>query len=256
MILIDTSEPEFIRQLIAQSSETVTTPLNQHDIADYMFSSADKRTVQLERKQARELLGDIDNCERELRDYYNSCNKTYLLVEGIISPFRIEGAKRFKEISIRQHHTGQLYAYSVDNSGNIKVESTMSGVSHAQLRSWYLQLDILGISQIHTINEMDTAITIVSMYNNLQKTEHSTLQRYFRPRIQLKDLNPHVQAMMNLSAAYKWGVGEVKAKAIVNEFSNLLNVMIADTDELAKVPGVGIPIAEKILESIRREFND
>lgn len=250
MIFVDTAEPVDIINFIKQSTNVEVGSLNQKSIADYFFIAADGHRVQVNRTQAGELLGNIDSFEDELRRYYNSAEETYAIIEGIISPYKIAGGFMPATISRRPlAPPGSLYAYAVSDKGFIFKERAYN-VSNKMYKSWLMQIDKCGITVFNTINNIDTAATLVAFYDNLQKTEHSTLQRYIKPKIVVKAHNSHVQALVNLSQAYKLDIGEVKAEALIDHFGNLGRVLLAEVDELCEVDGIGKKIAEKLLTVI------
>lgn len=292
MILIDSSEPVELRELIAQSQSISVTALNQSSIADYFFTAIDGHRVQLNRTQAGELLSDIDSFEDELRRYYDSAEETYAIIEGIISPqpLTVFSAKQYysiksgnlsfrqlrhdvkapAEVSIRvidgqaddlplhtKPQANQLFSYKVEqvidkygDSMNLIVSGRSHQISPKLFKAWLLQLDKTGITVFHTINFVDTAASIVAFYENLQKTEHTTLQRYIKPKIHIKSRNPHVQALINLSQPYKLDIGETKAQAIIDYFGNLSNVLMSDVKTLCEVEGIGKTIATKLIDAI------
>jgi hypothetical protein len=250
MILVDTSEPDNIKRYLSQMLPMQVDSLNQKSMADYWFTSVEGRRIQVNRTQAGELLGNIDSFEDELRRYYNSADETFAIVEGIISPYRLTGAKVAMAITTKPiAPPGSLFAYSVTDKGFIYTERVYQ-VSNKMLKAWLLNIDHAGISVIYTINDMDTAATLAAMYENQQKTEHTTLQRYIKPRITIRSHNPHVQALVNLSQAYKLDIGEVKAEALIDYFNNLENILLAEKSELMVVGGIGPTIAQKLKDSL------
>lgn len=253
-IKADTAEPEALIKYIQQSVAVTVTSLNQNSIADYQFTAIDGHSVQVNRTQAGELLGDIDSFEDELRRYYHSADETFAIIEGIISPYKLSTIRTTANISLRaMAPPGSLYAYRVSDTGFIVTERAYD-ISNKMFKAWLLQIDKAGITVYHTINYVDTAAALVAFYTNLQKTEHTTLQRYIKPKIQVRDLNPHVQALINLSQAYKLDIGEVKATAIMEEFGDLFNVMIANGDDLGKVKGIGKKTIDGLFEKIGRDW--
>jgi excinuclease UvrABC nuclease subunit len=251
MIFVDTSEPDDIAEFIAQSVPVTRESLNNKLVADYFFLAADSHRVQVNRTQAGELLGNIDSFEDELRRYYNSAEETYAIIEGIISPYKISNAKMPTELSIRKSAPapGALYAYAVSTKGWIYREQQYH-ISNKMFKAWLYQIDKAGISVVYTINDIDTAASLVAIYENSQKTEHQTLQRYLRPRISVRTHNKHVQALINLSSAYRLNIGEVKAKALIDEFGTLGAILLSDPQELCRVNGIGMGIAEGLLKAI------
>jgi excinuclease UvrABC nuclease subunit len=250
MIFVDTAEPDDIIKFIKQSVPVEVGSLNQKSIADYFFIAADGHRVQVNRTQAGELLGNIDSFEDELRRYYNSAEETYAIIEGVISPYKITGGKMPSAISAKPNAPpGSLYAYSVSDKGFIYKERAYN-VSNKMLKSWLMQIDKCGITVFYTVNYADTAAALVAFYDNLQKTEHSTLQRYIKPHIIVRSHNPHVQALVNLSQAYRLDIGEVKAEALIERFESLGRVLLAEVGELCTVEGIGQKTAEKLLQVI------
>jgi ERCC4-type nuclease len=144
---------------------------------------------------------------------------------------------------------GALYAYAVSTKGWIYSEREFR-ISNKMFKAWLYQIDKAGISVVYTINDIDTAASLVAIYENSQKTEHQTLQRYLRPRITVAGHNVHVQALINLSSAYKLDIGEVKAQALIDEFGTLGAILLSEVDELTRVEGIGKLTAEKLLKAI------
>lgn len=251
MIFIDNAEPEDIINFIKPTIPVEVQSLNQKLMADYFFIAADGHRVQLNRTQAGELLSNIDSFEDELRRYYNNAEETYAIIEGIISPYKIGAAKMPSEISLRKAAPapGALYAYAVSTKGWIYREQQFN-ISNKLFKAWLYQIDKAGISVVYTINDIDTAASLVAIYENSQKPEHTTLQRYLRPRITVRDHNKHVQALINLSSAYRLNIGEVKAQALIDRFGTLGAILLSEPDELCEVEGIGRGIADNLLKAI------
>jgi excinuclease UvrABC nuclease subunit len=220
-------------------------------MADYFFIAADGHKIQCNRTQAGELLSNVDSFEDELRRYYNNADETYAIIEGIISPYKLSNAKMPSDLLLRKTPTlpGALYGYAVSTKGWIYREQQFR-ISNKMFKAWLYQIDKAGISVIYTVNDIDTAASLVAVYENAQKTEHQTLQRYLRPRITVRGHNKHVQALINLSSAYKLNIGEVKAEALINEFGTLGAILLSDVSELCQVEGIGKGIAEGLLKAI------
>lgn len=254
MILIDSAEPKDIVDLISQSVQTAVTSLNLNSMADYRFVGVTGRTQQINRTQAGELLSDIDSFEDELRRYYNSSDDNYVLVEGIISPVRlnIKKIKPFDISILGLAPLGNLFSYSVEKSGFISNERVHK-VSYSMLEAWKYQIDKAGITILWTVNSTYTAKTIVALYQSSQKVEHSTLNRYYRPKIQLKSQNPHIAALMAMSLVYKLGIGEDRATEIIDYFTDLFNVLLCDEKELEQVPSIIRTVVGKLLKAVGRE---
>lgn len=259
-IIVDTAEPEDMIRLLEQSVSVVINNLNQLDMADYYFGGTDSKTRQYCRVQTRELLSNIDSQEQELRDYYYHADENNLIIEGLISPVPLTRRdKSLDAISIRaKGRTDVLFSYSVTLAGYI-YDERVHNVGSAMLDSWLFQLDQAGIGIYYTVNYAATAALLVAHYKSCQKSPdtHSTLQRYTRPRLQLKQHDPFIKALMYLSAAYDIGIGETKATAIREAgYNSLLDIGMSSVAELCRVDGIGKKLASKLLEAIGRSKQD
>lgn len=251
MILIDIAEPAEICNLIKQTVPITIAPLNQASMADYRLSGFDGHSIQVNRTQAGELLSNIDSFEDELRRYYKSADEFYAVIEGIISPYKLSAIRSPQDISLRPlAPPGSLYTYAISDRGYIYDERVYN-VSNKMFKAWLYQIDKAGITVMYTINYVDTAACLVALHENAQKAEHSTLQRYYKPKIRIKPHNPHVVALMALSSAYQLDVGQKKAEALIDYFGTVFNVLIASSGDLQEVEGIGPTIAKKIVNSIQ-----
>jgi len=290
MILADNSEPAELIKLIQQAVPVVVSPLNQMHISDYFFGNYEGKRLQFSRKQAGELLGNIDEAEDQLRDYYEQADENYQIVEGIISPFplatltdkqyyairtgkvawhEIRYTEREREppsgVPTTRDHSPKLGSYSyrvesfTDRMGMTKSALT-SGRSFdapiSLLYVWLHRLTKAGIVTYWTVNWEETARLLMTIYRNEQKPpeEHTTLSRVIRPRIQVKEPEPFLKALMFLSNAYQLQIGEVKAKAITEKFCNILDLATSSVSDICAVEGIGRKIAEKLLSALGREI--
>ena len=260
MILVDEHEPENIARLIRQSVPAVMSPLNRMHRSDYFFGNYDGKTFQFSRKQAVELVGNIDEAESQLTDYYPNADYNFQIVEGWISPLPIKG------IDIRDHSTiktkvasirelGQkLFCYPVQPNGHIEHGHSFSAVNISMLYAWEHRLWMAGIPTIYTINWVETARRLVVIFKNEQKPPeaHNTLQRVIKPRLHIKEPEPLMKALVFLSDAYKIGIGEKRARALCKRYVNLLDLATADVSELASCEEMGVVTAKKLLVALGR----
>lgn len=256
MILVDHSEPEELIALLRQSAPVEVMPLNQTQRSDYYFGGEDGKTRQFGRVQAGELLANIDSMEDELRRYYENADENNQIIEGIITSAPItKRDKRQSAISVRrQSKPNTLFSYKVADNGFIHAEQAWD-VGSAMLYAWLFQLDQAGVRTYYTENYVGTARLLIAIYNSCQKPpeEHTTLQRYFRPRIVIEEQNPFVKALMFLSSAYQLGIGEDKATKMATKYNSIFDIVMAEVDELCEVEGIGKKTAEKLLKSLGRE---
>ena len=262
MLLIDSNEPSNIVKLLQQSCPVTVANLNIAKMSDFWFANYEGKRLQFSRKQAGELVGNIDEAERQLASYYDNADKNYQIVEGIISPDRlkIKGAS----VPVDGHSAGastrdmgaKLYCYKVEPGGYIEKGHSFSAVNDSLLAAWTHRLAEAGITTYYTINWVHTARLLSAIYRNEQKPpeEHSTLQRVVRPRINIKNQDPFMKSLLFLSNAYQLGIGEKKAKALADKFVCLLDIATANVEELMEVEGVGRKMAEKILISMGRDL--
>jgi hypothetical protein len=257
MLSIDSSEPEDIEKLLSQAVEVCRMPLNQQGMSDYYFVGADNKSRQFSRKQAGELLGNIDEAERQIRNYYDSADENFQIVEGVISPVPLlKRAKSFEVVSTRIGKNPRvMFTYKVAPSGYLFGERQWD-CSNALLYSWLFQLAQAGVQTFFTINSIETAQLLASIYRNCQKTEHTTLHRYIRPRVTITPFNPLALSLMSISYAYRVGIGEEKALALTDRFESLLSIAMASPSELTQVPGIGNKLAKSLLGAIGRNLSE
>jgi hypothetical protein len=255
MLLVDIYEPDDILRLAQQSVPAERAELNQNGLSDYIITDVvDGKTRQFSRKQAGELLSDIDEAERQLRNYYDRADENYQLVEGIISPVKLGLVKQKSHRPSVRLSGGKniLYSYSVAGNGYVYGEREHL-VPESLLQAWLFRLQECGIYTIFTTNMVSTATTLAAIHNNCNKPEasHTILNRYIKPRVVIKEYNPLVLALMSLSSVYGIGIGEEKAKNISEKYSNLLDIINTDVVELCKVDGIGKVLANKLLVALR-----
>ena len=241
MIIVDTFEPTTIFKLIKQAlPDSEQRSINKLGMADYLFFDIKGRRIQFERKQWGELLGSISNVEEQLRRQYNQADELNLVVEGVIHPTPY-GLDFYKKAS------GKPYFRKAHSYGGKRRSRT--GL-YSQVTAWFWQLDRSGISVYQTPSESATASLLVAIYQNAQKEEHTTLQRYIKPRIQLKELNPQVKTLMGIEGA---GLGADRAQKLIDRFGTPFDVFMEEAEELAKVDGIGLGIARKLFKAIGKE---
>lgn len=258
MLLIDHSEPSEIIKLLEQSVKVSIENLNQHNLSDYFFTNAGGKRLQFSRKQSGELLGNIDNAERQLRDYYNNADENYQIIEGLITSSSITSQPhKVQAVSVRNlsKSASQLCSYKVSDTGWLHEPHTWN-INSSMLFSWLHRLSKLGIITYWTTTKLDTARLLVAIYKNEQKPEanHTTLSRYIRPRLYIEDQNPFVKALMFLSSAYKLNIGEDKARKIAARYSNVAELLMAAPLELTACEGIGIKMAKKLLNALGMEY--
>jgi hypothetical protein len=243
--------------LLEQSVPVTVLNLNQTLRADYYFGGEDGRTRQFNRVQAGELMSDLDSMEDELRRYYNSADESNQIIEGILSPIPlIRKNKSIQAVSIRRGASKTtLFTYKTTESGFLHGEQAWS-VSRSMFYAWLFRLDEAGIRTYYTVNYVDTAILLSAVYRNCMKpeSEHTTLNRYYRPRIYIKEQDPFIKALMFLSRAYQLDIGEEKAKSLATRYKTLYDINMAEVSELCQCEGIGKTIATKLLKALGREL--
>ena len=231
-------------------------------MSDYWFANYEGKRLQFSRKQAGELVGNIDEAEKQIASYYGNAEENYQIVEGFISPdkLKIKGAA----VPIDGHGFNastrdlgaKLFCYKVEPGGFIEKGHSFSAINDSLLYAWTHRLAKCGVITYHTCNWIGTARLLSAIYRNEQKPpeEHSTLQRVIRPKIHIKEAEPFMKSLLFLSNAYQLGLGEKKANALAYRFCSILDLATADVSELMEVEGVGKKTAEKILLSLGRDI--
>ena len=245
-------------------------PLNQSSRADYYFGGDGNKTLQFCRVQVGELLSDIDSQEDELRRYYNSADITGLIQEGVLSDVPLtKRDKSLEAVSIRmKSRPSTLFSYRVTDSGYLFGEHAHS-VSADLYSAWIYRLSRAGVVVYNTVNYVMTAKFLCAVYHNSQKPpeSHSTLNRYYIPRIMLGEKdedgkrlsiraqNPFIRSLMAMSLVYGMGIGEEKATLLYEAgYKTLYDLSFATVEELVRIKGIWKLTAEKILTGIGVEL--
>ena len=262
MLLADSNEPDSIVKLLLQSCPVTVANLNLANMSDYWFANYEGKRLQFSRKQAGELIGNIDEAERQVASYYDNADYNFQIIEGIISPDSL----RIKKVAVPIDGHGvststrdlgaKLYCYRVEPGGYIEKGHSFSAFNDSLLSAWIHRLAMSGVVTYHTSSWTHTARLLSAIYRNEQKPpeNHSTLQRVVRPRIHIREADPFMKSLLFLSNAYQLGIGEKKAKALADRFVCILDIATASVAELMEVEGVGKKMAEKILISMGREI--
>ena len=215
-LIVDSFEPtKDIIPLLQQSIPVTIYDLNLDGYADYFWTANDLHTIQAERKQNGELLADMDHVEVQLRKQYDKAEENLLIIEGFIiqSP---QGC-----LTLKRSRDGRFFYTDREYRSR-----------YGELLSWLYQLDKSGITVYFTPDLQGTASLLVALYNNSQKEEHTTLNRYLKPKIYLAEHNPQVINLMYLQGA---NLGEERAKALIERFGTLWGVLIQDVEVLQEV---------------------
>jgi len=233
LILIDIHEPTQLELLLSQTTDVSKTNLNGNLMADYYWPAIDGHTIQIERKQAGELLSNLNHCEKQLMKYLPNADETILLIEGVMLP-----------------HVEQTVVYVLTGDSRFFRRSNVYRPRYSMVMAWLWQLDKSGVTIFQTGSLDATAIAISAMYTNSQKEEHTTLKRYIKNQVKPLVPNPFVETLMNIKNA---GIGETKALALIEHFETPFNFVMASEDELCEVAGIGPGIARKIHLALGRK---
>jgi len=241
-ILLDIFEPVEVEYLIAQSVPVTRLSLNSKGIADYLWYAFDNHRIQVERKQINEILGGMDKVEEQLRrELSNGVEETLLLIEGVCEP--IAGLK----IATQVWHKAR--------DKNIMIPGRAYNCSYTGYQAWLSQLDKCGITIVQTFDYTATAMALVALYQNAQKAEHKTLRRYIKDKIYIETFNPHV---LNLMSVEGGGIGEEKAKALIDRYGTFWYCVNQDAEDLAETmvgnKRLGLATARRLLKALGRNI--
>ena len=233
MIYLDVFESPKLEELIAQTTDVVRVPLNEHGYADIYWQGIQGDTHQIENKDISEVLDNKDHVEWQLQKQYGKTTEHILMIRGIVFPTK-DGVSGMRLIHTKR---GPMY-----------VLGHRYHTSYYAYRSWLEGLDKAGIRVVETPDIFSTANNIVAMHSYAQRTEHHTLQGYYRPPIVIAEHNPHVLALMGLSFAYDLKIGELKATTLIERFGTMMGVLNASEKDLTSVKGIGKVMARHLKE--------
>jgi len=260
MLLVDSNEPDEIVKLLKQSCPVAVSNLNLANMSDYFFANCEGKTFQYSRKQAAELLGNIDEAEQQIADYYKSADYNFQIVEGLIDDVPLKDIemkdRTIKRVSTRPQPTIFGYRIKPDRSLEGSAFDTLHTISI--LYAWEHRLMMAGVPTIYVPNWKSTAQYLSAAYHNEQKPpeEHHTLQRIIRPRLHIREAEPFVKALLYLSAAYSLDIGEKRARAIAEQYVNLMDLAMSSVDEIVNsIEGIGKTTAKKLLQAIGKEID-
>lgn len=246
MVFLDIYEPREIEELLAQTVPVTRMTLNHSEVgyADYLFFACDGHRIQVERKQIDEILSDMDGVEEQLRRYIsNGVEETLLLYEGTCEP--IPGVKT------------ACQSWKLSRQGKVMVPSHKYNISYTGLQAWFSQLDKAGITIVHTCHYIGTAHTLIALYNNSQKHEHTTLRRYIKEKITVHPFNEQIITLMGIRGA---NLGEARAKALISRYGTVWYTLSQSTEDLAetlvgeegKEKKLGLVTAKRLHKAIGR----
>jgi len=245
MIFIDTFEPTNIEDILKTTVATTRMTLNHggENIADYLWFACDSHRIQVERKQIDEILSDLDGTEEQLRrELGNDVEETILVYEGTCEP-------------IPQMNKQAVQSWKLGRNGKIMIPSHKYNISYTGLQAWFSQLDKAGITVIHTCHYIGTAMTLVALYNNSQKVEHTTLRRYIKDKITVTPYNEHVINLMSIKGA---NLGEVRAKALIDRYGTFWYTINQEPQDLAETlvgdKKLGMATVSKLMKAIGRNI--
>ena len=242
MIFCDIFEPTNIETIIQQSVPTYKDAFNNKGFPDYTWIDTINRRIGVSRKKLGELLSSIDATEEQLGRDMESVDELILLIEDCFySP-------------ILYNNRPGIQTWIPTKDGKFIRQYRKYNVSVSLLDSWLYQLSKAGISHIKTFDYEHTASCLVSLYHSSQKLEHSTLRRYIKPKMIHRDWNPQVLTLMGVyteaGKKCRTFLGEKKAKALIDRYGTVWEILNQDAQELAKTENIGIVDATKLLKAI------
>jgi ERCC4-type nuclease len=225
----DSHEPDEMARLLTTCVSLEIEALNEHGYADYLWEDYEGKLVQVERKTWNELLADLDSVEEQVRKEIvnNPDVRTMLVVEGTAIP-TVSGTTTLGP-----------------TRGSILVPKSNYSRHIQMVYGWLYQVEkhceVYMTSCLHS-----TARALIAFCQADQKEDHNTFSRYIK-QIQF-DPNPQVQMLMNMYS----GLGEVKAKALIEDFGTVWRVLHSSPEQLQIVGGIGNKIALKLLRGVGR----
>lgn len=202
--------------------------LNDQGKADLWWMGYGGREVQLELKQAGELLGSIDGVEEQLGREMQGATYTGLAVRGIITP-TAEG-------------WCQTWQRSANNP-NIIFKDREYRTSYKGYRAWLDRLQALGVTVVEVPTLEALVLAVAAMYEQSLKAEeeHKTFARLIPERYWVNEIDQRKREFaLTLMGVRGARVGEEIALALADRFpsvATLVNTLEAGADaEVAKLP--------------------
>ncbi len=231
-VLVDkaSSPPALVKELDSLVPISVVN-LGGTGYLDFLWWAEDGHSITVERKTVSDLSGRVDDLELQLKRALQTADEVVLLIEGVMVP---EGGAT------------RLFTEGKYRSGFIlgrKVERP-----YAYYQGFLWRIDKLGVSNFATANSSGTARFIAEAAVASQSKDFRTFARYIRPKPPLSVANPQVMKLMGL------GVGETRAKALIEKFGTVWKVLNTKPEKLVTVPGVGKKTAEDLLQGVGRKI--
>jgi len=234
MIEVDTHEPTLAFSYIGQAVEAKLVPLNDAGWADYKWLDLLGQPVQAERKTWKDLTGDLDSIEYQIRQEVKAHKeaRTILLIEGVADPGPLGTV---------------LYHPTKGTKRNVFYASNETAARYSKVMAWLYQVEKF-IEVYHTATLKGTCSALVAFYYGDQKEGHDTFKRYLR--VMDWNPNPQVESLMGIGRGI--GIGPTKAEALIKRFGTLWNVLNADPNQLQAVAGIGKVNALRLLRKAGR----
>lgn len=238
-MLVDQFEPNNIVQLLRQSLPVVTYPhpLNAQGYADYLWKTWNSTCEQCERKQATEIISDMNGVEDQIRQQLQRHPEIdhWLIVEGIVEP------------ALRGLWTLKAKPYKGQSPEMVKYEPDRNhkAVPFEKYEGWLTGIERMGVRVRRTNDYSGTAMVLAEMFKSSQ-TASTTFNRHLKPLI---PFHPDPQ-VMTLMGAYKADIGPVLGEALVKEFDTVANIISLNPETIAElIPRMGVEKARKLLRS-------
>lgn len=236
MIEIDVHEPDYIANLIQQTTIVDRKPLNEMGYADYRWNGTNGVT-QVERKTWAELLTNPNAVEEQLARQHTAHPEIrhLLILEGIMVPVHDEYGAHCATIQRAKGNPRVFY------------QQKGSPVSPNLFYTWLYQAS--SYIEVFQVPERDaTAKALVAFYNTDQKDENRMFHRHLK-QITFHP-NPQVMGLMGIMPGTR--MGPITAENLIAKYGTVWNVINASVEELATMDGIGPKTARSLLQRVGR----
>ena len=226
----DNHEPSAMFAMLNQAVPSTMLGLNDQGFADYLWKGTEGPS-QAERKTITDLLGGTGPIEDQLRRQKTAHPdiRLMLIVEGIATPTPTGTATWYESrTNKRIMHAGREFKMPLN-----------------VVYAWTYQVSKF-LEVYFAPNMVCTARLLTAFYKSDQKEDHATFERYLK--VMDWHPNPQVQSLINIGV----GIGDVRAKALIDRFGTCWHVLKASPSELATVDGIGLRTAQQLLRKIGR----
>ena len=236
---IDVNEPiDMLPSMVYVIQHATILPLNTMGFADYKWTKWDGKEKQVERKTWGEILANPDKVEEQLQRHLQKSPDIELV-------FMLEGLVIQAQTGSQTLRPTKSGIWTVSHRYGTRIKRV-----YAMLYQFSKYCEVM-----QTSGQLESATLLVTMYEQDQKEQHSTLQRHIKQNV--FSTNPLITTLMGASP----GLGDKRATSLIRAFNTPWAIwsagwkgkpQVENISDLTVVDGIGPAIVENVLRSIGR----